>query len=75
MRRLIDLAERFDITVEMENEPVCNIGSIAELAAFFAALAEPSPYLRPLVDIGNSWSMGQPPTDDADRDARRRWST
>src|SRR5882724_8305523 len=34
-RRLIDLAERFEITVEMENEPVCNIGSIAELAAFF----------------------------------------
>jgi sugar phosphate isomerase/epimerase len=64
MRRLIDLAERFEITIEMENEPVCNIGSIAELAAFFAARVETSPYLRPLVDIGNSWSMGQPPTDD-----------
>ncbi len=64
MRRLIDLAERFGITAEMENEPVCNIGSIAELAAFFAAGVATSPYLRPLVDIGNSWSMGQPPTDD-----------
>jgi sugar phosphate isomerase/epimerase len=64
MRRLIDLAERFEITVEMENEPVCNIGSMAELAAFFAARVETSPYLRPLVDIGNSWSMGQPPTDE-----------
>lgn len=64
MRRLINLAERFGITAEVENEPVCNIGSIAELAAFFAARAETSPYLRPLVDIGNSWSMGQPPTDD-----------
>jgi sugar phosphate isomerase/epimerase len=64
MRRLIDLAERFEITVEMENEPVCNIGSIAELATFFAARVATSPYLRPLVDIGNSWSMGQPPTDD-----------
>jgi sugar phosphate isomerase/epimerase len=63
MRRLIDLAERFEVTVEMENEPVCNIGSIAELAAFFAARVVTSPYLRPLVDIGNSWSMGQPPTD------------
>jgi sugar phosphate isomerase/epimerase len=62
MRRLIDLAERFKITAEMENEPVCNVGSIAELATFFAAQTEPSPYLRPLVDIGNSWSMGQPPT-------------
>ena len=64
MDRLIDLARRFGITAEMENEPVCNIGSIAEMAAFFAARATPSPYLRPLVDIGNSWSMGQPPTDD-----------
>ena len=62
--RLIDLAERSGITIEMENEPVCNIGSVAELAAYFAALTEPSPSLRPLVDIGNSWSMGQPPGDD-----------
>jgi sugar phosphate isomerase/epimerase len=64
MRQLIDLAKRFEVTVEMENEPVCNIGSMAELAAFFAARVETSPYLRPLVDIGNSWSIGQPPTDE-----------
>lgn len=64
MGRLIDLAGRFDVAVEMENEPVCNIGSIAELADYFASLVEPSLYLRPLVDIGNSWSMGQPPTDE-----------
>ena len=64
MGRLVDLAERHDTTVEIENEPVCNIGSIAELTAFFAARVETSPYLRPLVDIGNSWSMGQPPSDD-----------
>jgi sugar phosphate isomerase/epimerase len=63
MNRLIDLAELFDVTVEIENEPVCNIGSISELAAYFATLDEPSPYLKPLVDIGNSWSIGQPPTD------------
>ena len=62
--RLVDLAERFDITIEMENEPVCNIGSLADLAEYFGSLVEPSPYLRPLVDIGNSWSMGQPPSDD-----------
>src|SRR3954452_1193046 len=59
--RLGDLAERFDVTVEIENEPVCNIGSVAELAGYFASLSDPSPYLRPLVDIGNSWSMGEPP--------------
>jgi sugar phosphate isomerase/epimerase len=64
MDRLIGLGRRFDVTVEMENEPVCNIGSITELAGYFTSLVEPSPYLRPLVDIGNSWSMGQPPTDD-----------
>lgn len=64
MRRLFDLAHDFDITIEVENEPVCNIGSIAELAAYFATLPVPSPYLRPLVDIGNSWSIGQPPTDE-----------
>jgi sugar phosphate isomerase/epimerase len=64
MDRLIDLAELFDVTLELENEPVCNVGSIPELAAYFAAVDEPSPYLRPLVDISNSWSVGQPPTDD-----------
>lgn len=62
--RLVDLAERFDITVEMENEPVCNIGSLADLTDYFSSLDGRSPYLRPLVDIGNSWSMGQPPTDE-----------
>ena len=63
MDKLVDLAELFDVTVELENEPVCNVGSIAELTGFFAAVKEASPYLRPLVDIGNSWSIGQPPTD------------
>jgi sugar phosphate isomerase/epimerase len=64
MGRLVDLAERHDVTVEVENEPVCNIGSMPELTGYFAALGEPSPWLRPLVDIGNSWSMGHPPSDD-----------
>jgi sugar phosphate isomerase/epimerase len=63
MGRLADLADRHDTMVEIENEPVCNIGSIAELASYFAALDDPSPYLRPLVDIGNSWSIGEPPHD------------
>jgi sugar phosphate isomerase/epimerase len=63
MDKLIDLAELYDINVEMENEPVCNIGSVAELAAYFAAVGDASPYVKPLVDIGNSWSIGEPPTD------------
>jgi sugar phosphate isomerase/epimerase len=64
MGRLVDLAERHATTVELENEPVCNIGSCGELTSYFAARDEPSPWLRPLVDIGNSWSMGHPPSDD-----------
>jgi sugar phosphate isomerase/epimerase len=59
--RLIDLAGRHDVLIEMENEPVCNIGSVAELATFFRSMPEVSDYLRPLVDIGNSWSIGAPP--------------
>jgi len=61
--RLLRLAERRGLILEMENEPVCNVGSVAELAAFFASLPAPGPArLRPLVDIGNGWSMGEPPT-------------
>lgn len=59
--RLTALAERYDKIVEIENEPVCNVGNLAELAAFFAHHHHPR--LRPLVDIGNAWSMGVPPTD------------
>jgi sugar phosphate isomerase/epimerase len=64
IERLLDLATRFDVTIEIENEPVCNIGSVTELAQFFAHHPEPSEHLRPLVDIGNSWNMGMPPSDD-----------
>jgi sugar phosphate isomerase/epimerase len=64
MGRLVDLASNHDVIVEIENEPVCNIGSLAELTGYFASLVDPSVWLRPLVDIGNSWSIGQPPSDD-----------
>jgi sugar phosphate isomerase/epimerase len=68
--RLSDLAGYHSITVELENEPVCNIGSAGELAGYFAPSPDdelepdPEPWLRPLFDIGNSWSIGQPPSDD-----------
>lgn len=68
--RLADLGLTYSVAVEIENEPVCNIGSITELAEFFTALLEaveanpmPTGQLRPLVDIGNAWSIGKPPTD------------
>jgi sugar phosphate isomerase/epimerase len=71
--RLVDLASRFGLTVGMENEPVCNVGNIAELVALMKpfeadrqsddrAAIEP-PVLRPLVDIGNAWISGGRPSD------------
>jgi sugar phosphate isomerase/epimerase len=67
--RLLDLAARNEVIIELENEPVCNIGSLPELAAYFAAYLgtslddQPSRLFHPLVDISNSWSVGQPPSD------------
>jgi sugar phosphate isomerase/epimerase len=61
VERLGDLAARHDVFVELENEPVCNIGSIAELAKFFADLDDLPEQVVPLVDIANSWSAGAPP--------------
>jgi sugar phosphate isomerase/epimerase len=80
--KLISLAGHYDVTLQLENEPVCNVGNIAELAAFFVAdekaFNEENPdeeefeqqdsqpklrYLRPLVDIANSWSTGERPSD------------
>jgi sugar phosphate isomerase/epimerase len=67
--RLADLGGTYSINVEIENEPVCNIGSVGELAAFFTSMEEAMApgllpvQLRPLVDIGNAWAMGMPPTD------------
>jgi sugar phosphate isomerase/epimerase len=37
MTKLLGFAGHYDITLQLENEPVCNIGNIAELAAYFAA--------------------------------------
>ena len=67
--RLIDLAATYSVTVELENEPVCNIATVTDLAELFAAMVEAiapnpiSPAFRPLVDIGNAWAAGKPPTD------------
>lgn len=67
--RLADLGLTYSINVEIENEAVCNIGSVGELAEYFASMGEamtPSPLpvqLRPLIDIGNAWAMGAPPSD------------
>ncbi|MDP1961678.1 MAG: TIM barrel protein [Reyranella sp.] len=62
--RLADLALTYSVDVEIENEPVCNVGSVAELAQFFAEYPEPRPgAVKPLIDIANGWSIGAPPGD------------
>ncbi len=62
--RLADLALTYSVDVEVENEPVCNVGSVTELAQFFAGYPEPRPEsVKPLVDIANGWSIGAPPSD------------
>jgi sugar phosphate isomerase/epimerase len=40
VNKLLGLAGHYDITLQLENEPVCNVGSIAELAAFFRKIEE-----------------------------------
>lgn len=67
--RLMDLAATYSMTVEIENEPVCNMATIGDLADFFVAMTEAAapgklaPTLRPLVDIGNAWAIDKPPSD------------
>jgi sugar phosphate isomerase/epimerase len=66
--RIADLCGRWGVTAELENESVCNVATIAELAAFFGAFEQrneglDAPSIRPLVDIANSYSLGAPPGD------------
>lgn len=49
--KLIGLAAYYDITLQLENEPVCNIGNVAELASFFGA-AEPQAEQDNLEEVG-----------------------
>lgn len=62
--RLADLAATYSVDVEIENEPVCNVGSVTDLVAFFEEFPKPLPTtLKPLLDIGNAWAIEAPPTD------------
>jgi sugar phosphate isomerase/epimerase len=40
LKKLLGLAGHYDITLQLENEPVCNVGNISELAAFFKAIGD-----------------------------------
>jgi sugar phosphate isomerase/epimerase len=40
LTKLLGFSSHYDITLQLENEPVCNVGNIAEQAAFFAAMEQ-----------------------------------
>ena len=56
---LLALAEKFDMTLHVENEGVCNIAGFADLAALMLAYRHPR--LRALPDIANAYRQGLPP--------------
>ena len=56
---LIARAERLDMVLHVENEPVCNVASIEALADLVDAWRHPR--LRALLDIGNATSVAQAP--------------
>jgi sugar phosphate isomerase/epimerase len=57
---LLALAERFDMTLHVENEGVCNIAVFAELEALMTTYRHPR--LRALPDIANACLRSTPPS-------------
>ena len=52
--------ERHDMVLHVENEPVCNIRTVAHLIELMQAWRHPR--LRALLDIGNAHSVGARPS-------------
>ncbi len=59
---LLALAEKFDMTLHIENEGVCNIAGFAELEAAMTAYRHPR--LKALPDIANAYLASRPPSAD-----------
>lgn len=59
---LLRLAERHDMVLHVENEPVCNVLSVADLGHLVRTWNHPR--LKGLLDIGNAAYAGQPATVD-----------
>jgi len=59
---LLALADKFDMTLHVENEGVCNIGGFAGLEELVTAY--PHPRLRALPDIANAFRTSLPPSAD-----------
>ncbi|MFM9941595.1 MAG: sugar phosphate isomerase/epimerase family protein [Hyphomicrobiaceae bacterium] len=57
---LLKLAERHDMVLHVENEPVCNVLSVADLGLLMQAWKHPR--LKGLLDIANSAHAGKPTT-------------
>ena len=60
MDDLLALAEKFDMTVHVENEGVCNIQGFAELEALVTTYRHPR--LKALPDIANAVLRSKPPS-------------
>jgi len=57
---LLELAEKFDMKVHIENEGVCNIAGLAELEALVTTYRHPR--LKALPDIANAYRTATPPS-------------
>lgn len=60
MDDLLVLAEKFDMTLHVENEGVCNIAGFTELEALVTKYRHPR--LKALPDIANAYRTGLPPS-------------
>jgi sugar phosphate isomerase/epimerase len=60
LEQLLKLAEAHDGVLHVENEPVCNIRTVPDLTRLMQAWRHPR--LNALLDIGNAWWAGAPPT-------------
>ncbi len=56
---LLKRAERHDMVLHVENEPVCNVRTVGHLVALMQAWRQPR--LRALLDIGNAHAVGAKP--------------
>lgn len=60
-QELLELAEAHDAILHVENEPVCNVMTVADLTGLMRAWEHPR--LRGLLDIGNAWWVSRLPTE------------
>jgi sugar phosphate isomerase/epimerase len=57
---LCDLADEYGVDQQLENEPVCNAATIADLAEIMRVFDHR--HIRPLIDICNDYAQDKPPS-------------